>query len=274
MVAKTIPTPLRPERHPDDDLTIFYPETDGMPLPDGMYQEPLFVEVLSTLEAHFRDEPHTLVSGNTFIYYEMNNPRRSVSPDCYVSFGIDVDAAMQQNSYLVWRVGKAPDFALEIASENTGRYDETAKRRLYAQIGMGEYWRYDGTGGTFYRRPLVGERLVDGEYEELPLQEEPDGMIWGHSPALGLDLCWDNGRLHFYDPNTGEWLRNLEEERERADEAVARADEAVARADQAVARADQAEARADEEQRRAAAAEARIRELEAQLLQQGGTGAV
>ena len=196
----------------------------------------------------------------------MNNPRRSVSPDCYVAFGVDVDAIIEQNSYLVWRVGKPPDFVLEIASESTGRYDETGKRQLYAQIGMGEYWRYDGTGGTFYQRPLVGERLVDGEYQELPLHEEPDGMIWGHSPALGLDLCWDNGRLHFYDPDAGEWLRNYAE-RERADEAVARAD-------QAVARADEAEARAGDEQRRADAAEARIRELEARLREQGGNGAV
>lgn len=222
MVAKLKPNPLKPVHHPDDDLTIFYPETDGMPLPDGLYQEPLFIEVVSVLEAYFQTHPYTLVSGDTFIYYEMNNPRRSVSPDCYVSFGVDVDAIMEQNSYIIWRVGKPPDFALEIASESTGRYDDTGKRDLYASLGFGEYWRYDSTGGRFYQRPLVGERLVNGEYQEFPIHEEPDGMIWAHSPTLGLDLCWDNGRLRFYDPETGEWLRNYAEQRQRADAAEAR----------------------------------------------------
>ena len=246
MVAK--PKPLAPVRHPDDDLTIFYPETDGTPLPDGLYQEPLFIEVVSVLDARFSDQPYTLVSGDTFIYYEMNNPRRSVSPDCYVSFGVDVDALMEQNSYLIWRVGKPPDFVLEIGSENTARYDEIGKRELYARIGVGEYWRYDATGGQFYRHPLVGERLVNGEYEELPLHTEPDGMIWGHSPALGLDICWDRGRLRFFDPNTGEWLRNFAEERERANAAVAHL---------------------TEERERAGAAESRIRQLEERLRQAG-----
>ena len=59
--------PLAPVRHPDDDLTIFYPETDGMPLPDGLYQEPLFIEVVSVLDARFSDQPYTLVSGGSFI---------------------------------------------------------------------------------------------------------------------------------------------------------------------------------------------------------------
>jgi len=233
MVAKLKPSPLKPVRHPDDDLTIHYPETDGMPLPDGLYQEPLFIEVVSVLEAHFQTHPYTLVSGDTFIYYEMNNPRRSTSPDCYVAFGVDVDAIMEQNSYIIWRVGKPPDFALEIASESTGRYDDTGKRDLYASLGFGEYWRYDATGGEFYQRPLVGERLVNGEYQEFPIHEEPDGMIWAHSPTLGLDLCWDNGRLRFYDPETGEWLQNYAEQRQRADAAEARVRELEERLRQA-----------------------------------------
>ena len=37
--------------------TIIYPETDGMPLPDGEYQSPLFRRVVGDLEDHFRDVP-------------------------------------------------------------------------------------------------------------------------------------------------------------------------------------------------------------------------
>ena len=230
MVAKLKPSPLKPVHHPDDDLTIHYPETDGMPLPDGEYQAPLYRDVVSTLEAYLKlHHTNVAVNGDTFIYYEMNNPRRSVSPDCYVSFGVDVDAIMEQNSYIIWRVGKPPDFALEIASESTGRYDDTGKRDLYARIGVGEYWRYDASGGRFYQRSLVGEQLLDGEYQEFPIHEEPDGMIWAHSPTLGLDLCWDDGRLRFYDPDAGEWLQNYAEQIQRADAAEERADAAESR---------------------------------------------
>ena len=50
-------------------------------------------------------------------------------------------------------------------------------------------WRYDGTGSDFYREPLVGEYLEDGEYRRFELNRESGGMTWGHSPTLDLDLC-------------------------------------------------------------------------------------
>ena len=67
---------------------IVYPETDGMPLPDGEYQAPIYVRVVSTLRVHFGDVPGARVNGDVFIYYVEGNPRRSVSPDCYVVFGL------------------------------------------------------------------------------------------------------------------------------------------------------------------------------------------
>ena len=59
----------------------------------------------------------------------------------------------------------------------------------------------------------MGEYLQDGEYRRFQLHEEPDGMVWGRSPALNLDLCWDNGRLRYYDPVAGNYLLNWQEER-------------------------------------------------------------
>ena len=191
---------------------IFYPETDGKPLPDGEYQAPLYVEIVGTLRTRFTDRPDVHVNGNTMLYYEEGNPRRVVSPDCYVAFGVDVEAILSNNTYLLWEVGKPPDFVLEIGSPSTRRNDLVTKRELYARLGVGEYWRFDGTGGDFYREPLVGEYLEDGEYRRFELHHEPGGMVWGHSPTLNLDLCWDNGRLRFYDPAPGTWLLNQEEE--------------------------------------------------------------
>ena len=121
---------------------IVYPETDGMPLPDGEYQAPLYISILGTLRTHFGDVPGARVNGDTFIYYVEGNSRRSVSPDCYVVFGLS-EAALESlslegnNTYLLWEVGKPPDFILEIGSSSTARTDLGSKRDLYAELGVG-----------------------------------------------------------------------------------------------------------------------------------------
>ena len=174
------------------------------------------------------------MNGNPFIYYVEGDPRRSVSPDCYVVFGLS-EAALQSlslegnNTYLLWEVGKVPDFILEIGSPSTARADLGRKRDLYAELGVREYWRYDATGGEFYGKALVGERLVDGEYSRVELRHESDGRIWSHSEALNLDLWWADGELRFWDPVAERWLLSQEEERDGRLVAEARAEAAESR---------------------------------------------
>ena len=157
---------------------------------------------------------------------------------------MDAPAIEGTKLYLPWEVGKPPDFVLEIASESTADHDVTGKRQIYAEIGVPEYWRFDRSGGDYYGEPLAGERLVDGIYQPVPLSGEPDGILKGYSPALRLSLCWDNEVLRFYDPGSGEYLRNFE-------------------ALQAARQAEQA--RADSEQAARERAEARVRELQEEL---------
>ncbi len=230
---------------------IAYPETDGMPLPDGETQAPQYVRVLGTVTIHFRNVPGARVNGNTFIYYQEGNRNRRISPDCYVLLDMSPEAEEsfeRNNTYLLWEVGKAPDFVLEIGSESTADVDMGGKRDLYAELGVGEYWRYDPTGGEFYGDPLVGEYLVDGEYRPIPLNYESDGRVWGHSDTLNLDLWWDDRDLRFWDPVAERWLLSQEEEKERAD---------TERAGRIAA-----ESRADAAEFRVAELEARIAELE------------
>ena len=235
---------------------IVYPETDGMPLPDGEYQAPLYVRTVGTLRTHFRDIPGARVNGDTFIYYVEGNPRRSVSPDCYVVFGL-TEAALHSlslegnNTYLLWEVGKPPDFILEIGSQSTAGADLGSKRDLYAELGVREYWRFDATGGEFYVEALVGERLVDGEYSRIEMRRESGGRVWGHSDVLNLELWWEDGELRFLDPVTGERLLSQEEEQ----------DARLA----AQARAETAESRSREEEAARLAAEARMAEMEEEL---------
>ena len=242
---------------------VVYPETDGMPLPDGESQAPVYRRVVGTIEVHVGNIPGARVNGNTFIYYVEGNPRLSVSPDCYVVFGL-TEAAEESlslkgnNTYLLWEVGKAPDFVMEIGSKSTATEDMGRKRDLYADLGVREYWRYDPTGGEFYGEPLVGERLVDGEYERVEMNRESDGRVWGLSEVLNLEFWWDGVELRFWDPVAGRWLLNYEEEHDAWLEAEGRADFAEARADAERASREAAEIRAER-------AEARMAELEAEL---------
>ena len=217
------------------------------------------------------------MNGNTFIYYVEGEPRRSVSPDCYVAFDLS-DFALESlsidgnNTYLLWEVGKPPDFVLEIASESTARVDLGRKRELYESLGVSEYWRYDETGGKFYGEALVGERLVDGEYRRYELHVESDGREWSHSEVLNLDLWWIEGELRFWDPVAGEWLLTQEEEHTGRRMAEEHAEEEhagrmVAEAGRQMAEAGRrmAEEHAEEERAGRLAAEARLAELESEL---------
>ena len=252
---------------------IIYPESDGQAMPDGEYQAPIQADALTTLRTHFQNSPDVRVNGNTFLYYIEGNPQISVSPDCYVATGLSPEQQEninRNNTYRLWEVGKPPDFVMEVASHSTKSNDLTDKRALYARLGIGEYWRYDQTGGDHYGDPLVGERLIDGEYQPLQMREDEDGRIWAHSDALNLDLYWDDGALRFWDPVAEKWLRNHEEEHVGRLAAEDRAEAAEDRAaqEQAARLAEQtareiAESRAEQEQAARQAAESRIAEEQA-----------
>ena len=101
---------------------------------------------------------------------------------------------------------------------------------------------------------MAGERLVDGEYVDIGIEELPDGNLQGYSSALNLNLRWEHGELRFCDPATGRPIATLAEERTRAD--AEREARTAAEAQANVAR----EART--------AAEVRVRELEELLRHQ------
>ncbi len=232
---------------------------DYEPLPDAMKQEPFFTETMQVVRTFFLGRSAALVSGDSPIYYDdEEGVQQIVRPDCYVAFDVDEEAIRRRNGYFLRDVGRSPDFALEIASESTHTEDTGRKREIYARLGISEYWRFDNTGGEFYPEPLAGELLAGGEYRPIEMQHNPEGIIWGRSPALGLDLCWYAGRLRFYDPVTGSYLHNLTEAEAEIDSERAARDDAEAFAQAEEARADaEAAARRDAESRADAEAAAR-----------------
>ena len=156
-------------------------------------------------------------------------------------------------------------------------------------MGVPEYWRFDETGGQYHSVPLAGDRLINGQYQPIPIHETADGRYWGHSESLNLDLCWENGQLRWYDPAAQRYLPDFDDqttalhvetalreiaesqrdtETARADNESARANSETIRAEIESTRANSESARADAERDARVAAEARVRELEAQLQQQ------
>jgi hypothetical protein len=251
-----------------DNSGIFYPEMPDE-LPDAMYQFPRMTHTMDILLWRYGDRHDVLVSGNNAIYYRQGNPRVHRSPDGFIAFGVDRNAIWEENGYKVWEVGKPPDWVLEIASPSTARVDLGIKREIYASIGIGEYWRFDASGGRYYGEPLVGEYLRDGQYRRFDIHISEDGVAWGHSQVLNLDIHWGDVRLHYFDPVAGEWLLGLKEAQAEIQEAQAEIQVVQANLHEAQANLHETQAELGEERAARLEAERRLRELEDELRPRG-----
>ena len=192
------------------------------------------------------------------VYYAEGDPRAVAAPDVAVAFGVDVEALAGAGRYLVWEVGAAPAWVLEVASESTFRVDEVDKPAKYAAMGVVEYWRLDPTGGELFAPALRGERRVRGRWEPIGVTAGGAGALRGHSAVLGLDLCWQDPKLRLFDPVAGEWLLDPDDRLDAQRVAESRADDHL-KARRA------AESRADDHLKARRAAEARAAVAEAEL---------
>ena len=226
--------------------------------------------VVTSLSIHFADTPDVTVASEVPVGPGLPVRDDARIPDLMVVRGADRELIEEQRGYALDRQGKAPDFVLEVASPTTGRADYTDKRRDYERFGVGEYWRFDPSGGEYHDAALAGDRLVDGKYEPIDIEVLDEDRLRGYSEALGLYVCWEEGMLRFFDPLTESYLGTHDEDRAGRMAAEARAGAAENRAGIAENRAETAEARAREEETARRRAEARAAELEAELRQQRG----
>ena len=213
------------------DTADMYPESDGKPIAETDLHIDAIYQMRQMLKAYFAENPDVYVSGNIMMYYVKGSPQQSVSPDILVSFGI---GKKQRRTYKVWEEGKPPDFVLEFSSKSTYQNDLDDKMRLYAKIGITEYFLYDAER-CYLPSSLMAFRLVDGEYVEIP--QRPDGGFFSETLGLTFHLLDDSFGIH--DPDTEKWLQSAEERAEEADE---RAEKAGERAEEADERAEKAEA--------------------------------
>lgn len=151
-------------------------------------------------------------------------------PDLMIAFDVDPQVADAHNGYVISYWNKPPDFVLEIVSSGSVRADHVDKRPDYAAMGIPEYWRFDAGGGGGNRPRLAGDRLVDGQYQPVAIEQVAEDVSRGYSAALNVNLCWRAGEFRWQEPATGEYLRTRDEIRRDEIEAQARAAEAEERA--------------------------------------------
>ena len=170
--------------------------------------------IQSALRMHLSNPDTTIVLGEVPIAREVAQARAGVRiPDLLIAFNVRRARILAQQGYAISEQGKPPDFVLEVASNTTSRVDETAKLLDYAAFGVTEYWLFDPDWGRRYARGLTGWMLVDNRYAAIPIYEYAPGRHCGYSAVLGLYVCWEHGRLRWYDPVAG-YLRTHDEERD------------------------------------------------------------
>ncbi|MGH2346212.1 MAG: Uma2 family endonuclease [Chloroflexota bacterium] len=193
------------------------------------------------------DEPDVYVGVNMLMYYHQGSGRDHVSADVFVTFG--VERGMRE-CWMTWEEGgRFADVVFEISSPSTIKEDMGKKMRLYAQLGVSEYYLYDPQRNN--KPPLAGYRLMDGAYQPMTRLLGVEGY---KSEVLGTELRVVNRWLRVIDPATGEPMRvpsELEAERARAEAAREQAESARDQAESArkaaEAAREQAEGRAEYE---------------------------
>ncbi len=168
----------------------------------------------SALRRHLGNSGSTIVLSELPLAWHARQQRDYLIPDLLVAFNVNRADILMDKGYAIDEWGKPPDFVLEIASPWTARNDYVSKRKRYAEYGVPEYWRFDGTGENKYPQPLAGDRLVNGEYRPIEIRQAFRYRHWGRSRALNLDLCWEYGYLRWHNPATGLYLLTHDQEAE------------------------------------------------------------
>ena len=157
---------------------------------------------------------------------EIEGRRDVFYPDMMIAFGVDPQVVANRNGYAISDHGKPPDLIMEVASGSTFLNDATRKREGYAALGIREYWRFNsGVGPRDFPR-LSGDRLADGRYEPVPIEEWAPGRYRGYSEMLRLYVCWEqaageDSSLEWYDPVEGVYLPGYDAVMEARDAAEA-----------------------------------------------------
>jgi Uma2 family endonuclease len=181
------------------NTAIHYPTGDGQPVAETFAHLYAILMTIELLRLYLQGQQATIL-GNQFLYYEQGTPSKRIAPDVFVIF--DVEPGGRDN-YKIWEEGSVPRVTFEMTSPSTKKEDDGPKKKLYAQIGVQEYWQFDPKG-EWIQEQLRGYRLENGQYESiadnissvLQLRLEVDNSLISSPTAL----------IAFYRLDTGEKL--------------------------------------------------------------------
>lgn len=185
-----------------DDEENFYPDTDESIMPEGILHFLLSVRLASTLLAFFANREDVKVFGNCMLYYEEGNPRKVISPDLMVCFGLE---KLPTRVYKLWEEEIVPSVVIEFASETTWFNDVSNKLAIYQKLGVKEYYIYD-VEYDHLPSPLTAYSLDNEILTEI---EVVNSRVL--SESLGLELIDTGETLRFFNPETNELLMTMEE---------------------------------------------------------------
>jgi Uma2 family endonuclease len=149
------------------------------------------IDLIESLQAHFRPRPDVYVSGNILMFYEEGCPHVHLSPDVLVT--LDVPQQPPRESYKVWVEGKAPDLIIEVTSKSTRMRDVGVKKGVYEALGVREYLLFDPCNE--YLKPRFQVFRLDGELFKRVLVGEETGYA---SERTGLEFRVIDGALRVF----------------------------------------------------------------------------
>jgi Uma2 family endonuclease len=204
---------------------IYYPESDGRPMGEtAVHVEEIF-ELYGALGRRYRGSADVLVGADMLMYYVQGSPGDCVCPDVFVTFGIPKEP--KRRSYFLWKEGRPPSLVIEVTSESSRKDDLEKKKKVYARIGVQEYFLADPLS-EYLSPPLQGFRLFNGDYR--PIKPAADGSLL--SETTGLRFCREGQRVRLIDAATGEpllWAAEQATALEERNRALRAAEEEIAR---------------------------------------------
>jgi Uma2 family endonuclease len=191
---------------------IEYPESDGMPMGETDLHRDWMVRILDILRLRYRGQ-RVYVASDLLVYYQEGDPTKFIVPDDFVV--LDCDPA-RRNTFKIWEEqNKVPHAVFEVTSRSTRREDEVFKPRVYARLGVPEYFLYDPTS-DYLSPPLQGFRIEHGTYTRIA----PDETGALKCEQLGITLRLEQSNLVMYDARSGHVLLTEAEAAEAARKAA------------------------------------------------------
>jgi Uma2 family endonuclease len=161
---------------------------------DNYYSELQMGMLTETLRSSWKTERKHIVAADVAIFYALSIP--PIVPDVFVS--MDVEPAVDTTtapgkSYLVWRMGKGPEIAIEIVSNDRGG-ELTTKKRIYFDLLKVNYYVVWDPEGHVGNEPLTVFAMSEGS--------RPSTVRF--FPEIGLGLTIWKGE---YGARTFPWIR-------------------------------------------------------------------